>query len=179
MAGIHGDHHLAVAIRSAVGVLSAHHRPPRLAVQRMDVDHQPVAVLRIGLEQKALGTHPPLHVEHDPQIVADSVASAALGALALRGPDALEEAVAGTGTGDALQEPRVAHVDDHPIGVSKHEEGVLDGAIDVENDPGVVGRGPRPDALDVDRRGGRRQRHQAYEADREEPHVRYLAGGAA
>ena len=171
VAGVHRDHHLSVALRSALPALPAHHLPLRLATDRTDVDDETVAVLRIGLEQKALGTHPLLHVEHDPQVVAGPVTPPTLGALALRGADALEEAVPGTGPGNTLQEPCVAQVDDHPVGVAKHEQRVLDRTIDVENDPGVVGRGPRPDALDVDGRGARRPRHQAPEADCEEPHL--------
>ena len=137
-----------------------------------------MAVLPVRLEQKALGPHPLLHVEHDAQIAPSPVARPALGALALGGPNACQETIAGTSPGDTLREPGVAQIDDDPIGVAKHEQCVLDGTIDVENDSGVIGRGPGPDVLDVDGSGRRRQRHQAQETNREDPHVHYLTRGS-
>ena len=140
----------------------------------VDVDHQPVTVLAIRLEQKALGAGPLLHVEHDPQVVANAVAGPGLVALALRRPDACEHPIAGTGVRDPLQQLGVTQIDDHAIGIAQHEQRVLHGTIDVEHDPGVVRCGPRPDVLHVDRGGAHGQRHQAPEAYREEPHVRHL-----
>ena len=176
VARIDGHDNLAPALRGVVRSPLGWRRLRCPAARRIHVDDQTVAILSIGLEQEALGSHPLLHVEHDPQVVSSSVAPPALGALALRGPDAFEETVTGTGARDAFREPGVANVDDDPIRVAQHEQCVLDGTLDVENDPGVVGCGPRPDVLDVDGGGVRRHRHQAHEADREDAHVHHLTG---
>ena len=176
MAGVHGDDHLAPALRSVFRRPLARHRPVRPATDGVHVDDQPVAVLAVGLEQKALGPHPLLHVEHDPQVASGSVAGSTFGTLALGGPDPREEAIAGTGSGDPLQELRVTQIHHHAVRVAKHEQCVLHGTVDVENDPGVIGRWPCPDVPDVDGGGGNRSRYQACEANREEPHVRHSVG---
>ena len=177
VAGIDGDDHVALLPGGAARGLLAHRGRLRSA-GRVDVDDQAVAVLSIGLEQEALGPHPPLHVEHHPQIVPLPVARATLGRLAVRGPDAREEAIAGTGLGNTLQELGAAQIDHHPVGAAKHEQRVLHGAVDVEDDPGVIRRRPRPDVLDADRGGADGQRHQASEANREGAHVRHLTENA-
>ena len=177
VAGIDGDDHVARLPGCAVRGPLARHRLLRPAARRVDVDDQAVAVLLVGLEQKALGPHPLLHVEHHPQVVPWPVP----GTFALRGPDAREEAVFGAGARNLLRESGPAQIDDHPIGVVEHEQRVLHGAVDVEDDPGVIRRRPGPDVLDVDRRGGegrRRQGQQASKADREGAHVRHLTGSA-
>ena len=178
VAGIDGDDHVAPRPWGGVRSPLAHRRLVRFAACRVDVDDQTVAVFPIGLEQKALGPHPLLHVEHHPQIVPLPVARPALGRLAMRGPDAREETIAGTGLGNTLQESGAAQIDHHPVGVAKHEQRILHGAIDVEDDPGVIRRRPRPDVLDADRGGANGQRHQASETNREGAHVRHLTGSA-
>ena len=44
----------------------------------------------------------------------------------------------------SVVKPRVLHVDHHAIGVVEHEDVVRHRGIEIENDPGVIGR--RPDA---------------------------------
>ena len=156
VAGINRNNNVAAA-RLAGGAF-AHLRHRRLLARAavVEIQHQPISGLGIGLESEAARVDAPGDIEDDPQIVAIANAGAHQGD---RGIGQIEG-------GEAGLERRRGDVQHDAIGVFQGQQPVLGGAAQVKHNAGVIRSAPQAHVVHIHRE---RRGHQQPREDQPDP----------